>query len=366
MEEQLYIQIFYYFLLIVLLIIPLLLALLNIERHRYNGSVPANRSLMDFVIYYGIPIVLISYITYYIGSRDLNIGVDTIAYWYKFDATQRIGQPDLSKDLLFDLYVYLFAKTTSFNIFLFFSAIIYIVVAYISFNMIFKKYVLFAILIFLISPCFFQFGINVMRNGMAASLFLLGIGMHYKKYKLYLIPMIMSVFFHISMVAPLVVFFFTKYVKSTKIFISIWCIFLLLTVLGVDNSMSQLIFSSGFIGSRLETFTDGLNNEQASWISFFTFRALPIFVGCYFLFVRKFEDSFFIQLLNCYILLNILYLVMFSHIFSLRFSYLSEFMTPILLIYPFIYGCNWKLKSIKLSVILLFVFLFKAFPILIL
>ncbi|NDW08961.1 EpsG family protein [Dysgonomonas sp. 520] len=356
MEELYFIQSYYYVLLGVLLLTPCAILITYTSKDKSQSYIPSIFIAALFVIY----------TTIYIAAREVNIGYDTKMYYETFYGTARVNKFYFSRDFLFDFFIFIFSRSFDFFVFLLFCSVVYNIIAAISFYKIFHKYVIFALLIFFISPNFFLYGINGIRSGMAASIFLLGLAMYYKKSKGYFILFILSCATHLSMLAPTLAFIASKYVKTTKILLYIWSFFLLLAIVGIDSGISSIISLGGLLSSRATSYIDATNTISGNWFTYFTFSIIPILIGIYFVIYKKNKDVFYIQILNMYLMINTLYLILFTTQFAVRFSYLSEFLAPILIIYPFVYCSDWKYRYLKLSIIFIPVFLIKAYKIFIL
>lgn len=356
MEELAYIGYYYKFLFFFLLLV----CFFTFFTYLKEGS-------KNYFFLYLFSSLIIIFTILYIGGRSEDIGVDTSAYLYAYNIFAGKASFEIRKDVFYDLLSYFFSRFSSFNGLLTFCASIYVGTAAISFYNVFKKYAVYALAIFLISPNFFQFGINVMRNGLAASIFLLGLSLYYlnpeKKYRYYAL-LFLSFLFHASMIVPFLVFFITKYFKNTNFFISVWLLSMVISILNIPFINVLLNTFSTFGDSRAEMYVS--QNEEISafslWSNFLLFKAIPVYVGIYFYQIRKFRDPFFIRLLNFYLILSSLYILAIKLEFALRFAYLSEFLTPILLLYPFVYDKELKMrfKFLKLSSFFLLLFLIKS------
>ena len=354
MTELLYIK-EYYFYLLIFLFVTIILSVFTYTK----GSKNIVRIINFITISFGL------YTVFYIGNRDYEIGVDTGNYKYAFDLIKFQESLEIKKDPLYDAISYFFAKHIDFQSLLIFCSFLYIFCALFGLKKIFKQNYYLPFTVFLITPYFFQFGINVMRNGVAASIFLVALGYYYtndKKWKI-IATLLFSMFFHISMIVPLLFFLITKYIKKTEYLFVAWLFSIVLAVLKMNIAIVVADFISTFT-IRVGNYAQNVG-EKSSWSNFLIFGAFPVLFAVYNIFVLKYANIFYKRLINAYILTHIPYIILIDTEYALRFGYLSEFMMPVLLLFPLMIEpkIKFSLSRIKICVIILFVFLLKAYKI---
>lgn len=355
MKEIYFIQGYYYYLLFFLLTTVVVSLISYFDKRRVNN-------LLSFLL-----LCFSIFTVFYIGDRNTNIGVDTYNYNLSFNLYKESGTFLIRKDFFFDFFTYSLSKIVDFHIFLKICAFLYVFGAFIGLKKIFKENFYLPFLLFIISPYFFQFGINVMRNGIAASMLLLSISYYYtqdKKWKV-LTFVLVALGFHISMIIPVVMFFISKYIKKIEAVFLIWLasIFLSLFKINILSSIAGLILQfSDRIGSYAEN-----TEENSSWGNFLIFGAFPVLLAIYWITQKKFKNSFFLELTKTYMLTHTIYITLINTLFALRFGYLAEFMMPILLFFPLMENPDFRIgySRVKLSLLILLVFLVKGYKILI-
>lgn len=318
----------------------------------YDGDVKLTKIKNLLLLSFSLAIAII------FGFRDYNVGVDTNTYRYNFEYKFLPSNSfSSSKDFLWDFFNYAISRVTDdVSILFFIVALGYIFLPLLGVYKYLKQNTIFFFLLFLISPNFFLYGANGIRNGLAASLVLFSLR-YYKNYKQYLILAAASLV-HLSMLVPSLFFILSKYVKSITYPLLIWVILLLFAVLGV-NLLALLPFSF----ERLDSFimaakgTDTLLNTITN---FFVYSTSPIILGIYVIYIKKIKDELYLRLLITYILASCVYIAAFNSSFSVRFAYLSEFLMPLLLTYPLLKFRLWKYVEIKLVLIISIVFLIKS------
>lgn len=354
MADFLYIQEYYYYL------IAFICALILLSFHSHTGRNP--RIMIDILVTF-----FAAFTVYYFGSREVNIGVDTIRYEKAFSFYENIGEFEIRKDPFYDYLTFIFAQTFNFQALLLFCAFLYVFGALYAFKKIFKANYFLPFLVFLVYPYFIAWGVNVMRSGVAASLFLVGLGVYYDKGKKSKVTFwfLLSVLFHISMFVPLLFFFLTRFLKNTKVIFCAWLFSIVLGVLKI-NIIARLVNVLGGLASRASNYSQG-EGEESSWINFLIFGFFPVVFAVYNIIVKKNKDDFYKWLVNAYMLTHIPYIVLINTQYASRLGYLAEFMMPIILLFPLLVNPEFKIRyyRLKLSSLIFCIFLVKAYKILV-
>ena len=344
-EEEIYVLNCLNIILVYSLLITIITFISLLDRH--------NRSDLFFIKSF-VTISIAIFITYYFGSRDPWIGVDTQVYIRSF--YNKDFDILTEKDILFGLLRTFFSAYSNVTTFLIFCSFVYIGFALYAFYRIFDKQYCYAFLLFLISPAFIMLGINVIRSGMAASIFLLAISMRKQKYVMFW--MFMSVLMHISMLIPVLLFCFFYFMRGK------WCLILKCCylfwigaiVLAVLN-INILPFASSFVlklfQDRATMFLTIGKMEVAVFSLANFFYILPILLSLYYVFYKKNVDIRYIVLLEIYIVTNAIFFLFLRIPFSERLGYLSSFMFPILCFYPYLLFDMKKILYFYISVFVL-------------
>lgn len=300
-------------------------------------------------------------IALFFGLRDFNVGFDTNTYKYLFEYEFIAAEKFVpTRDSLWDFFNYIIAQFTNDVTFVFLIvAFGYIMLPLFGVYKYLKQNTIFFFLLFIISPNFFLYGANGIRNGLAASIVLFSLK-YYKNYKQYIIMLLASLV-HLSMILPFLFFYVSKYVKKLRYPLIIWTILLIFALSGV-NILSLLPFSLDRLDGYIEA-ERGLTDKMIIITNFLIYSVSPIIVGLYVIYVKKCKDDLYIRLLVTYILTNCIYIAAFNSSFSERFAYLSEFLMPLLLVYPLLKFRIWKYVELKLTLILAFVFFIKSYKI---
>ena len=214
---------------------------------------------------------------------------------------------------------------------------LYFTTAYLGIRKLFPNDKLAAYLVFLAAFSTFSYGTNGIRAGVASSLFLWAIA--YRENLKICIPLILiSWGFHHSMIMPVAAFIVTLFIKNPKIYFAVWVFCLLMALLHITS------FAHLFAGATNEhgasyLFGDGTNDGTKGGfrLDFIIYSAIPVIVGWYAVFKKQIELSqTYINLLNLYLCLNGIWMLCMYANFTNRIAYLSWFLYPIVLIYPFL------------------------------
>lgn len=301
-----------------------------------NGT--RKNAIDDFAIILEIAIIL------FIGLRppySLFFG-DTYNYSKYYGDV--FGEPFLSnweiQDPLFENTLLLFASLRI-PISLFFLAIAvgYFGLSLSAIRKLFPTQTGLAFLVWLGAFSTFSYGVNGLRAGLAASFFLFAIS---RRDKLYiLIPaMAASYFIHHSMLVLIVAYVVVLLFKQIRWFFALWLISFILAALNI--TYFQTLFA-GFtdehgarylLANSIDSFVTGFR------IDFILYSAVPIILGYFQFFGKKATSDTYLFLLRLYLLTNSVWLLCVHASFTNRIAYLSWFMYPIVLLYPFV-NENW-------------------------
>lgn len=204
---------------------------------------------------------------------------------------------------------------------------------------------------------FWVYGVNGVRNGMAASVMILGLSFR-NNLKYLLLFAVLSVSIHKSMMLLIGAGACAWVLTDTRYYVAAWfgCI---MAVLLAGPAIGEMIASSGlFDDPRLNLYINSADEIKASsplfsstgfrW-DFLLYSALPIITGCYFIFRQEYQDVMYTWLLNIYIAANAFWVLCMYAAFSNRFAQLSWFLMGFVFIYPFFKHRFWADQEKKLA-----------------
>lgn len=308
---------------------------------------------------------ILGFLLLYIGTRPINgVFVDMITYSQTFDQIKYGSFEVGNGDIGFELFLLLCTKITTVEGFFFLSACIYIIPLYIASKNWFPKYYLFAFLALVASFSFLAYGVNGIRNGMATSLFVLGLSYYKRNRALMLVFFISSYLFHKSMSLPLLAFGVTFFLKDTKKYYFFWFLSIILSI-GMGGVWISLFSSLGFGGDRLSGYLTAANSGQFSStgfrFDFLIYSMAPLILAYHYIFKRGFKDPLYDQILHTYIVANAFWIMVIRASFSNRFAYLSWFLMAIVVVYPILKTNIWSNHFKKVGIVLLLYFGFTYF-----
>jgi len=279
---------------------------------------------------------------------------DMGVYAYQYDIYVSGGELDKIKDRGFYVLMKGLSYFQSPSLFFFVITALYILPLYVATKRLFGRYSYFAFLILVISFSFWAYGTNGLRNGLATSFMILAFSYMNKKWFMYLL-FVIAYSFHSSMLLPIAAYFITSLYRSSTFYFRIWVLSIFLS-LTMGTSIENFIENLGiFEGDRL---TDLLTNKEVHADSFsstgfrrdfliYSFSA--VFIGYYFIFVKKINDIYYAQLTHIYLVSNAFWILLIKASFSNRFAYLSWFLMGLVVIYPFLKKVYWKDQFSKIG-----------------
>lgn len=286
--------------------------------------------------------MLVLFMVFLIGFRPVSgryFGdMITYTHWYLFCEGEPFHFDGEADNLLFDnLFAWWGSERLGYTSFFVFIAAIYFGAVYLGIRKLFPNHRLTAFLVFLAAFSTFSYGTNGIKAGAAASLFILAMG--YRENLKVCIPLVLlSWGFHHSMIMVVAGFVLTLFVKNPKYYLYGWGLCFLLAAAHV-TAFAQLF--SGFTtehGAEYLLTESGVRDAQGGFrIDFILYSAMPVLVGWYAVFKKRMNLSpLYKDLLNLYVCLNGTWMLCMYASFTNRIAYLSWFLYPIVLIYPFL------------------------------
>ncbi len=313
--------------------------------HYYNrpSGLSSNKVKSDIIGIY----ILIFFILF-IGLRPSSpyFG-DTEVYvrWYDDYEGTIFQYNSETENIIFDNLIVLWSSARlGYTSFFLFIATIYFGAAYIGIRKLFPNNALAAYLVFLAAFSTFSYSTNGIKAGAAASLFILALG--YRENLKICIPLILlSWGFHHSMIMVLAAFIVTLFIKNPKIYFVGWGLCFL--VAAAHISFFAEFFANFTTDHGAEyLLTEGGNEGTKGGfrIDFILYSSIPVIVGWYAFFKKKYTlSNKYKNLLNLYLCLNGVWMLCMYASFTNRIAYLSWFIYPIVLIYPFLQeDIGWK------------------------
>lgn len=305
--------------------------------------------------------ILALFLIFFLGLRPVSgrYFVDTANYAQSYDVIAYVEKFEWDKEWVFNGLMFLFAKSgLSVHAFFFIVEVAYIGFSAWACKRLFDRYGYLAFLVVIGSFSFYSYGINGIRNGMAAAIMILALSyLDTNKWKAVLWAFV-AVNVHNSMLLPVAAMIACLVHNNTKHYFYFWVLSIVVSAT-VGSTMETLIAGSGLVED--DRFTGYLTAEvdKASFSStgfrwdFLLYSCVPILIGYYYVVKKGFRDRTYLFFLNTYILSNSFWVMVIRANFSNRFAYLSWFLYGIVLVYPFL-KCEYvKGRDAKLRLVLL-------------
>lgn len=264
------------------------------------------------------------------------------------------------EDHLFVFFSFFLSENVDLDGYFFVIALIYLLLPLITIKRIFPNNIWVTYLMYISAFSFFSYSTNGVRSGLATAFFILSLGYITSQRILSLLLILISVGFHNSMILPSAALLLSYFYNNTRFYMTIWFIAIPIS----------LILGDGFSNYIAETWSDGrmslyLTKEYDSFFSrtgfrwdFLLYSSVPIIIGYYIIYIKKYKSEFYSLLLNTYLIANAFWVLVINVSFSNRFAYLSWLLYPIVTIYPFL---NFKLSNKQYRLVLIVLFLHFSF-----
>jgi len=320
----LYTPIYYYVLLLVTFI-----TYNNTRTHQLesNETLKLNKS-------FGL--VVLVFVMLYMGLRPVNrVFTDMLSYNRLFENYADGATITSPSDIMFHVFAKFSSKILTSNQFFLACAVLYIIPLYVVSKKWFKTYWFYSFLFLISSFSFWAYGVNGIRNGIAGSLFLLGVSRDKRLWQIFWI--VIAVNFHKSMLLPSIGFFIAHFYNQPKKMITFWMLCIPISLVG--GGFFETIFSAiGFDDHRLDYLTGEVDAEKFEntgfrW-DFLLYSATAVFAGWYYIVKRQYKDKIYFLLFNTYVFTNAFWILVIRANYTNRFAYLSWFMISIIIIFP--------------------------------
>lgn len=327
----------------------------------YLCSMSDSKLLKGNGIYF-VSLTTILLTTIYIGTRPTWCYSDTYLYTTMFNLVQSgvwSELPDIAKEPFWTTIEYFCIETTDASGWLFVVASFYVLCMSFAAYRWLPRHFLIAIIFLFTAFSFWGYAINGIRNGMATSIAMFGLSFFCRTRKEMIIGyglLILATMTHKSMVLIIATATTALFLRNTKVNITFW---LFCIVLGlIFQEQFKALFSGLVDDGRMAHY---LNQEVDKemflrtgfrW-DFILYSALPILIGWFAVSRQKIQDKTYAFILHTYIFSNAFWILINTAAYSNRFAYLSWFLYPIVLVYPF---CKFKFlknQSVILGLILI-------------
>lgn len=325
-----------YLLLVLLLTIPQIIKYSKIQRRKmYQRIVDKNSPTF----------ILASFFTIFIGLRPISeIFVDMPQYLGIYERWNGIFEFSIdTENIIYDNLMYWLASIR-FEPTLFYVLIasIYFLCTYKACKRFFPNNSYSSYLVFLAAFSTFSYATNGIKAGAAAAIFLLALSFLQKK-TICIILVLISWGMHHSMQLPIAALIISILFKNAKYYYYGWMFCLLMAIMHITFFQGIFAGISDEKGaSYLLTNGEDFGGITGFRIDFVMYSAIPIIIGYVIEIKKKLRiTQLYSLLLHTYICINSVWLLCMYVNFTNRIAYLSWFMYPVVLIYPFLRENLW-------------------------
>lgn len=294
-------------------------------------------------------LILLVIITLFIGLRPISgeYFVDMRAYEQTYNAyynTIFFFRYNTTNVIFDNILPFMASMRIPIELYFLFIATLYFAFMFVACQRLFPKDGLAAFVVYLGAFSSFSFGTNGIKAGLAASFFLFAISF---KEKLWIsIPLVLvSKGLHHSMTIPIVAYLCTVLYNKPKLYFYFWFFSLVMAAAHIT------VFMNFFSQFTDEHGADYLLGDMDTYIGFrpdfVLYSAAPVWVGWKALKKIPKISKTYKQLLCMYLLTNSTWMLCMYANFNNRIAYLSWFLYPVVLVYPFL-NENWQGNRVRL------------------
>lgn len=302
----------------------------------------------------------------YMGYRPISsLFGDTVNYAHGFYNTDPRRSFYFGREWSFNNLNLLIAKIGDIHALFLTFALIYVGTLWWAMKRIFGNYYWIPLLVVISMFTFWAYGVNGIRNGLGASVFILALSFANNLPIMILLAFI-AVGFHTSVYLMIGAAILAWFYKNNKVYLAIWfaCIpislrwgwslqYLLASTsfMQSDERMSSYLTRENEIGEIVHT------SSTFRW-DFLLYSAMAVGVAYFFIYIRKYKDQYYEWLFNIYLICNAFWIIVIRATYSNRIAQLSWFIMPIILIYPFLKKRFWVRHESVLGIALLVFYAF--------
>lgn len=291
-------------------------------------------------------LVFVLLCTFFLGLRPIDpFFVDTVEYAKAYEVIgSKPSSYFLSGDILFRLGTLLLSSMglSTHAYFLLIETIYISGFTYLAYRM-FHRNMGIALIGLMSTFSFYAYGTNGIRNGLALSVMLVAVYIHYAQPGRWILAAILGLWAlgtHISSALILAAYIASRQSRRSELFYCFWALCLLLSLF-LGRTLEQLVIGTGVLGNwRSEEYLSGAYHDLKKFSvigyrwDFLLYSLPPILWSWYWLKVRKFDESGYNLLVRLYLICNGVWLLAIQNFLSDRIAALSWMLQAFVLIYP--------------------------------
>ena len=280
----------------------------------------------------GVPIFLILFL----GTRPISTAfTDMTTYAQSYDVAAATGNVYYN-DWLFKNLMLGMSQVTTVYVFFVVCAAIYVLPIIVGFAYRHGNAAFAALLSTITSFSFFSYGVNGIRNGLGTSILLTAIAYSDRKI-IFILLAIAAYGMHNSVAVPALFYFLTFFNSNIFLYCCFWAASLIFTAATGGATATYLAtLLSSVEDDRVGYLTTQGYDRGGFRLDFILYGIVPVIISALWAKPQTLKDPFYRRLLCTYLATNAFWLLAMYAAFSNRFAYLSWFMMPWLIIYPFI------------------------------
>lgn len=289
----------------------------------------------------------------YMGLRPVSsVFGDTIAYADGFRRLAISEDPfhwTFSGEWVFNNSMRWFAKASDIHGFFLCCATIYVGSLWLAMVRMFRSYYYIPFLVIICMFTFWAYGVNGVRNGMGASLFILAMT-YVENLPVAAVLSLLAVGCHQSVWLMVGAAALAYFYKNSYYYLAGWLLCVVVSFFVGDTIQSYIAGMEMFEDNS--RFTDYLTvtnidtNEIQMEIGFrwdfLLYSAIPVILGWYFIFRKAFVNEYYHWIYNVYLVTNSIWVLVIRASYSNRLAQISWFIMPIVLIYPLMKKRFWE------------------------
>ena len=305
--------------------------------------------------------VLVICLIFFIGLRPVGWGYfgDSAMTWHLYEVIYK-NTPFVmelnTENLIYDNLLAFFASLDlGLSYFFLVCATIYFGAAYIGIKRLFPQHCTAAYLVFLAAFSTFSYASNGVKSGAAASIFIMAIS-YSGRWWICFPLMLISYGFHHSMHVPMAAYVITLFFKNPKFYFYGWVICAFMTAIHITDFTNLFAGMTDSVGVRYLTgmkHDDILYDRGGFRADMIAYSAVPVLVGYIAVFKKKIYSPMYNTLLCLYMTTNGIWMLCIYATFTNRIAYLSWFLYPVILIYPFLLPQWGKMRFRTLAQVML-------------
>lgn len=303
-------------------------------------SYSRNNSFLNKGIGWPLAIALILFFAFRPLTYKFGFG-DTQGYAFFFNLMKTHKEIDLNaKDIGFECLSFFLRYNDVWVLFLV-LAVCYTVCQLLASKLLSPSHYGVLFLIIVLSFSFWGYGVNGARNGAAIGLVMLGM----IKRNIVWTPILflLGISLHGSVLLPIAAYCLNFAYSKSKSYVIVWCVCVVLSLF-VSDFLTETLTIGDFIDDRRVAYlTNKFDKSTGEMFAstgyrwdFVIYSAIPIILGYIQIKKKVVTDRIYIVLFNTYCICNSFWLFTIYVPYNNRFAYLSWFLFPILVTYPFI------------------------------